>query len=62
MSARARAMLLALVLAGCATDPSRELLSGADNALKMRSARSPLLCQTFTAPNIQLRAADAKGC
>ena len=40
MSARTRAMLLALLLAGCATDSSREVLSGADNALKMRTAQT----------------------
>ncbi len=37
-----KALLLVLVLlvAGCATDPSREVLSGADNALKMRTAQT----------------------
>lgn len=35
-----KALLLALLLAGCATDPSREVLSGADNALKMRTAQT----------------------
>jgi hypothetical protein len=33
-------MLLALLLAGCATDPSREVLSGAENALKTRTAQT----------------------
>lgn len=37
---KALLLVLAFLVAGCATDPSREVLSGADNALKMRSAQT----------------------